>query len=160
MPSEVRFYHLQGQGIEDALPLLVSRAHGAGYAQILRFYDAGLMRTIDDVLWTFDPASFLPHAVVAAGDSTQNRDSGVNHPIILTGDPVSQDHVGDNSALIQVGAPEAEDLDPFARAMVMFDGRDMAQVEAARDYWKTLKTSAYALSYWQQDEGGKWEQKA
>ncbi len=152
MAGEVRFYHLQRQSIEEALPLLVSRAYAAGYRQVLHFDDPGLAKTLDERLWTYDQDSFLPHGLAGG-----KHDAA--HPILLTtGD--APEPVGDPCALIQVGAPRTPARDGFARVMVMFDGRDPDQVQAARDYWRMLKDSDDELSYWQQSDSGKWEQKA
>ena len=42
----------------------------------------------------------------------------------------------------------------------MFDGYDQAQLEGARAHWKTLKAEGHALTYWQQNQDGRWVKKA
>ena len=42
------------------------------------------------------------------------------------------------------------------RVAILFDGRDEAAVQAARDNWKRLKAQGLAISYWQQDENFRW----
>jgi DNA polymerase-3 subunit chi len=42
----------------------------------------------------------------------------------------------------------------------IFDGRDEAAVARARADWQTAKAKGHAVSYWQQDEAGRWEKKA
>ena len=45
----------------------------------------------------------------------------------------------------------------FERVFELFDGRDDIAVGAARDRWKTYKAAGHNLSYWRQDENGRWE---
>ncbi len=43
--------------------------------------------------------------------------------------------------------------------MLLFDGRNDAELDAARGQWKRLKDAGFTLAYWQQDDAGRWEQK-
>jgi DNA polymerase-3 subunit chi len=49
-------------------------------------------------------------------------------------------------------------LADFARVFDLFDGRDEAAVEAARERYKQRRAAAHALTYWQQTPKG-WEKK-
>jgi len=42
----------------------------------------------------------------------------------------------------------------------MFDGRDQEALAAARQRWKDYQAAGHALAYWQQDEQGRWSEKA
>ena len=42
----------------------------------------------------------------------------------------------------------------------MLNGRDEAQVSAARERWKTYKEAEYTVTYWQQTDAGGWDKKA
>jgi DNA polymerase III subunit chi len=42
----------------------------------------------------------------------------------------------------------------------VFDGRDEAAVSQARAAWQSAKEQGLSVSYWQQDAGGRWQQKA
>jgi DNA polymerase-3 subunit chi len=42
----------------------------------------------------------------------------------------------------------------------MFDGRDADAVARARSEWQTAKEKGHDVSYWQQDESGRWQKKA
>jgi DNA polymerase-3 subunit chi len=48
----------------------------------------------------------------------------------------------------------------LARAAILFDGRDEAAVAAARADWKRLKAEGHEISYWQQDENHRWQNKS
>ena len=39
---------------------------------------------------------------------------------------------------------------------ILFDGRDEAAVQAARERWKGLKAEEHNVTYWRQDDEGRW----
>ena len=51
-------------------------------------------------------------------------------------------------------------MTPFERCLLLFDGHDGDAVQAARDRWKVFREAGHDLSYWQQDDSGRWADKA
>ena len=51
-------------------------------------------------------------------------------------------------------------LEKAKRIVVIFDGRDPAALDAAREQWKGAKSSGHEVTYWQQAATGKWEKRA
>jgi DNA polymerase-3 subunit chi len=43
--------------------------------------------------------------------------------------------------------------------MLLFDGNDAEALAAARAQWSALKAGGHALSYWQQNDDGRWEKR-
>jgi DNA polymerase-3 subunit chi len=62
--------------------------------------------------------------------------------------------------LFLVDGAELEDAAGLERAVFLFDGRDGEAVERARETWKTVKAVGHEVSYWQQDESGRWVNRA
>ncbi len=52
------------------------------------------------------------------------------------------------------------DVASAARVVLIFDGRDPAALEAARENWKQAKAGGREVTYWQQAATGKWEKRA
>ena len=52
------------------------------------------------------------------------------------------------------------DIEPYKRAVFLFDGHDMAQVDAAREQWKVMRAGGHDVTYWQQSSDRRWERKA
>ena len=52
------------------------------------------------------------------------------------------------------------DISMLSRAMLMFDGNDAHALEVARAEWKRHKADGHSVSYWRQDESGKWQDQA
>lgn len=151
--TEIWFYHLQNQPLARALPLLVEKALERGWRVAVQTADAARLKAIDDLLWTFDPASFVPHGLAEEKDSAA-------FPIVLSADDAN---VNDAALRLYVGQA-AIDLDPatsgYQRAILLFDGRDEAELVDARRQWTSLKARGFPLAYWQQAEDGRWERKS
>lgn len=146
---DILFYHLQGQRLEQALPLLVEKTLEKGWRALIRAGSEERLRAIDEALWTHREESFIPHGREADGEpETQPvllslADSRVNAPDVI--------FLVDRAPL-----PASYDIE---RVVLMFDGDDGEAVEEARAAWKTVKSLGHAATYWQQD-GGRWVKKA
>ena len=110
------------------------------------------LKALDDLLWNFDKTSFMPHA-------TMRDANAAAQPILLTTDAENP-----NDAALRVYVEGAEiALDPAAapyeRVILMFDGGNEAELDAARAQWSRLKGQGFALAYWQQSDVGRWERK-
>ena len=74
-------------------------------------------------------------------------------------------HAGDdnpNAAQVRflVDGATLADASPYSRVAYVFDGRDAEAVSRARAEWQAAKARGDAVSYWQQDADGRWQQKA
>ena len=147
---EVRFYHLQRQSLEEALPKLVDKVHGAGLRAVIKTPNSEIMAQLDAALWSFSADSFIPHS--SEGNAHEDM-----QPIFLT---LGDTNPADATIQILVNAVSSEHMASFDRCLYMFDGRDETIVAAARTAWKEIKKLGWEMSYWQQRETGGWEQKA
>lgn len=145
--TEVGFYHLTATALDRALPRLLGKAHEAGMRAVVLAASEERIAALDAVLWTFDPASFLPHGTARDGNAEAQ-------PIYLT---TTEENPNGATLLVLVDGVEPGYLDGFARCLDLFDGNDEAAVEAARARWKRLKDAGHALTYWQQTPQGGWE---
>ena len=148
--AEIRFYHLQRQTLEEALPKLMAKIHELGLRAIIKFPDRGLMETSNKVLWDYDPASFLPHDM-------EGCEAADEQAIYLT---TGDENPNGATVLVLIDAVKSDHVASFDRCLYMFDGRDEGIVAAAREDWKAFKVHEATMSYWQQREEGGWEQKA
>ena len=145
--SEVSFYHLTSQPIEVALPKLLERALEAGLRVVIRTPDRGVTQSLDQVLWTYDPASFLAHGTDRSGP-------GEHQPVYLT----SGNEVPNGAeALIVINDAELGEVEAFARYMLMFDGRLEEVRDLTRTRWRELSAKGHQITYWKQSEKGRWE---
>lgn len=149
--TDILFYHLQRQSLEAVLPTLLEKSLQRGWRAIVRATSPERLTALDDVLWTFSDESFLPHG-------TDREPNAADQPILLT---LDEGNLNDASVLFLVeGAPLPVDFSAIERVALLFDGNDPDALGLARQHWQSVKASGFKATYWQQDERGRWEQKA
>jgi DNA polymerase-3 subunit chi len=145
--TEIRFYHLEQRRVDQALPPLLEHALEEGRRVLVRASSDEMVAALNERLWTYDDASFLPHGAAGDGDPMEQ-------PIFLTSG------VGNPNAatmLVQLSGAEASEAD-FDLVVLLFDGRDEAALGQARGEWRRLKDQGRTISYWRESEEGGWEQ--
>ena len=153
---EVWFYHLQRRPLESALPALVARTLAHGWTAVIQATSPERLAALDDLLWTYDDQSFVAHGSSRDGDAPL-------HPVWLT---LETDNPNAASVRFFVEGADAiaaladESVRPKERAIVMFDGRDEDALNRARMQFRALREQGFALSYWRQNDEGRWEKSA
>jgi DNA polymerase-3 subunit chi len=146
--SEVRFHHLERRRVDEALPRLLERAFEEGRRVLVRASSEDMVAALNERLWTYDDASFLPHGVAGDGDP-------MTQPIFLTAEVENPNAA---TMLVKVSDVEASLADDaFDLIILMFDGRDEAALAHARGEWRRLKDEGSAISYWRESDEGGWE---
>jgi DNA polymerase III subunit chi len=146
--SEVRFHHLERRRVDEALPRILEQALEEGRRVVVRAASEELVAALNERLWTYDDASFLPHGAAGDGDPA-------SQPIFLTSEV---DNLNRATVLVRLaGAEPARGDEAFDLALLMFDGRDEASLAQARAEWRRLKDEGRAISYWRESDEGGWE---
>lgn len=146
---EVWFYHLERTALDQALPELLEKTLARGWRALVRSPVAERIEHLDGWLWSWRDDSFLPHGL--AGEPHAQR-----QPVLLTTGSANDNGA---QALFLIDGAEAADLAGYTRCLILFDGREEAAVQAARNQWKKLKAQGLAVSYWKQSDRG-WEKAA
>jgi DNA polymerase-3 subunit chi len=147
--TEVRFYHLTRQPLEEALPALLEKARERGHRIVVQAGSEARVKALDGLLWTYKPESFLAHGSAASG-------SAADQPIWLT---AAEECPNRADVLILVDGATADPA-PYTLCCEIFDGADDDAVAAARKRWTACKAAGHAITYWQQGERGGWEKRA
>lgn len=145
--SDVWFYHLQRASLAETLPKLVAKARAAGWRVAVRAASEERRDALDDLLWTYEEDSFLPHVTDADPDAAREA------VVIQAGEA---DLNSPEAVLLVDNAPLPADLSRYTRVILIFDGNDEEATAAARERWKAVKAAGGSASYWAQDEGGRW----
>jgi DNA polymerase III subunit chi len=146
--TEVRFHHLERRRVDQALPRLLERALEEGRRVLVRASSDEMVAALNERLWTYDDASFLPHGASGDGDP-------MTQPIFLTSEPGNPNAA---TMLVRVSDVEASDADElFDLIVLLFDGRDDPALASARGEWRRLKDQGGAISYWRESDDGGWE---
>ena len=146
--TEIGFYHLRTMPLERALPSILERALAAGHRVVVMAGSPERVDHLNDLLWTYSEASFLPHG--SARDGAAER-----QPIWLTAADENPNRAG---MLVLVDGAGSARLGEYVRCCDIFDGNDEAAVAAARQRWKEAKAAGHQLVYWEQVDG-KWEKR-
>jgi DNA polymerase-3 subunit chi len=148
--TEVLFYHLGRQPLDKVLPGLLEKTLERGWRAVVQAGSPERVEALDALLWTYADDSFLPHG--AARDGMADR-----QPVFLT-------HKDDNpngaTVRFLVDGAEAAALAGYARVVYIFDGRDEEALAQGRAQWKKIKAEGLSVTYWQQNDQGRWEKKA
>jgi DNA polymerase-3 subunit chi len=147
--TEIRFYHLQTTGLDRALPAILEKALGTGKRIIVKTPDKNSCDRLNEHLWSFKPDSFLPHGSAADGYSA-------DQPIFLT---MEDDNPNGAEILVLTGGSTSPHVGDFDLCCEMLDGNNAEAVKDARARWKEYKEAGYELTYWLQDETGRWQKK-
>lgn len=146
--TEVLFYHLQRQPIENVLPTLLEKSVERGWRVVVQASSDERVEALDAHLWTYREDAFLAHGTYREGEAGAQ-------PILLT---VNDDNP--NAAHVRFlidGAPMPSDAASYQRIVLLFDGEDDEAVAAARVHWTEVKQKGFEATYWQADENGRWQ---
>ncbi len=145
------FYHLTRSPLEDTLPMLLSKARGAGWRVLLRGGSVERLKWLDEKLWLGPEEGFQAHGL-------SGGEFDAEQPILLT---QGDENPNGSACLMCVDGAEiaAGEVEEMERVCILFDGNDVTALENARGQWKSLTEAGCAAQYWSQ-ESGKWAMKA
>lgn len=148
--TEIRFYHLERQSLEAVLPAMLVKALERQWRTVVQAATDERTEALANLLWTSADDNFIPHGTKADGYAALQ-------PIWLTATGENP-----NGATVRffVDGAAAGSLDGLDLAVIIFDGNDSEAVSRAREDWKRFKSSGHQTTYWQQDDHGRWQNRA
>jgi DNA polymerase-3 subunit chi len=145
------FYHLTRSGVDETLVMILTRAREAGWAVMVRGTDRARLVDLDLRLWvaTGDEA-FMAHGL-------EGGPHDADQPILLGFGPLPESARG----VVLIDGAEASQAEAarLERVWVLFDGGDEGAVARARELWTRLTSGGMAAQYWS-EETGRWVLKA
>ncbi|MGH6855576.1 MAG: DNA polymerase III subunit chi [Aestuariivirga sp.] len=145
--TEVRFYHLERQPLDSILPRMLQAGLERGWRAVVQASSSERVESLSNLLWIFDDNAFLPHGSQADGAAHLQ-------PIWLT---AADENPNGANVRFYVDGARPLDITGLTRAVVIFDGNDEAAVALAREDWKRFQSEGSEVSYWQQDDQGRWQ---
>jgi len=147
--TDIRFYHMTRKTLERALPELLAKALERYPRILVKAEDAGQAAALDALLWTYDPGSFMPHSAAV------NECAG-EQPVFITAEDINPNGA---KMIVLTGGATAVDVADFELCCALFDGNDEETVKTARARWAAYKDAGHDLTYFQQDDDGRWVKK-
>jgi DNA polymerase-3 subunit chi len=148
--TTIQFYHLTATPLERALPKLLQKAFDGGFKTLVVADSDERLDQLNQLLWTYDPNSFLPHGSEKDGQAEKQ-------PILLSTLP---DPKNAANILAITDGRVADNAQHFERVLDIFDGSDAQAVASARMRWKNYKDAGHEISYFRQTQAGGWEKAA
>lgn len=148
--TEVRFYHLTRTPLEGALPQMLAKVVEREQRAVVIAGSEERVEALNARLWTYNDRSFLPHGSAKDGFAE-------DQPIWLT---ASDENPNGAQILFLTDGADSQGLGSYETCAILFDGNSETAVGAARERWTRLKDDGHEVTYWQQDEQGRWSQKA
>ena len=148
--TDIWFFHLERQPLDKVLPSQLQRSLERGWRVVVQAGSDERAEALSSLLWSFDDEAFIPHGTKTDGLAELQ-------PIWLT----SRDE-NPNAANIRfyVDGAAVGAVEGLTRAVILFDGGDTEALQRARDDWKRFRAEGHEISYWQQDEQGRWQNRA
>ncbi len=146
---DINFYHMTRTTLEAALPQMLEKTIERGQRAVVRAGSAERVEALTAWLWTYKDRNFLPHGSAKDGHAALQ-------PVWLTD---REERPNDAQVLFLTDGATSEELADFERCAVLFDGNDESALAAARAQWQGLKDAGHDLTYWQQNDEGRWEKK-
>ena len=146
--ARVDFYRLTRDPVERVLPAIATRVLGKDDRLLVVAASAMQRQAIDGALWTWQPASFLPHGPAGSPDEAIE-------PILLAGAIAAPAPNGATHVALADGEWREEALG-FVRAFLLFDN---SRIDDARATWRALAAREDVDNrFWKQDERGRWSE--
>ncbi len=147
--AEVLFYHLEQRPLEAVLPQLLEKTLERGWRAVVEIGSPERAEALEAHLWTYRDDSFLPHGL--AGEDTDPL-----QPVLLTTTGENP-----NGAAVRFFVERAvpQSAEGYQRLVYLFSGHDPDAVAEARLAWRAL-TPGNTVTYWQQNQDGRWSKRA
>jgi DNA polymerase-3 subunit chi len=144
--TEALFYELGRQRLEAALAGLLERCLERGWRAVVQATSSERVEALDQHLWSYRDDSFLAHGTAATGHA------GLQ-PVYLCDRADNP-----NGAVVQflVDGAEIGDMSGYRRVVYLFNGNDAEERELARARWSAVSAAGHDVTYWKQDEDGRW----
>ena len=149
--TEILFYQLKGQPLEQVLPPLIQKSLERGWRVAVQASSDERIEALDAHLWTWRDDAFVPHGTWRDAEAAQQ-------PVLLT-----VDEANPNGAAVRFlveGASMPNDVAAYQRLVVLFDGEDPEALEEARARWSAAKKEGFEVTYWLTDKNGRWQRQA
>lgn len=145
--TEVRFYHLTRMSVEKALPKLLEKMLEQKKRVLVIGESETYMETLNTLLWTYHPSSFLPHGTYKDSFSSEQ-------PIFLGADFNTPNKA---SLCIILDGRIPSEPSRWEGIFDLFQGEDPLTIKKTKERWDQY--ASYTRSFFFQEDTGKWNKK-
>lgn len=145
--TEANIYRLSKTLWGKAFPKLLENIIAKGNKIHILCQDQQILESLDDLLWTYEQLSFLPHATIQ--DQRPN-----DQPIILSTNTTTLNKA---NIVAIAGNILPDNISSFEKIIYMYEANDMVANDFLKDKLSHLEKSGIKINYFTQSAAGNWE---
>ena len=144
--TEIFFYKLKNSSIELFLISLIEKSISKKWNSIVLLDNIERMEEINDLLWTFDDTSFIPHG-------SQSDLNAEKQKVYLT---CNEENPNNSKIIFSVDGIIIKKPDDWTRCVYIFNEQNLLVTDELESYKREIKDLEYIQKYFEQDQNGKW----
>lgn len=148
--TDIQFYQLTVTPLERALPKLLEKALAGSRRAVVYCGSEERAEQLNQLLWTYDPNSFLPHGTAKDGNAERQ-------PVYLA---ASRENPNEATVAIVLNGEALADMPGFTRIIDLYDGREETSVNRAAERRDAYRAAGHRPACLRQGSQGGWEQQA
>ena len=143
---EIFFYKLKNTSSELFLINLIEKSINNNWNSVVLTDNIERMEEINDLLWTYNETSFLPHG-------SQNDKNSEHHKIYLT---CEEENPNKSNIIFSIDGILINNMKSWERCVYIFNEQNLKIVDQFELYKNQINLSDYSLKSFEQDINSKW----
>ena len=144
--TEIFFYKLKNLSIELFLISLIEKSISKEWNSIVLLDNIERMEEINDLLWSFDDTSFIPHG-------SQSDLNPEKQKVYLT---CNEENPNDSKIIFSVDGVIVKKPHEWNRCVYVFNEQNLLVTDELESYKREISKLDYIQKSFQQDSNGKW----
>ena len=144
--TEIFFYKLKNTSIDLFLISLIEKSISKNWNSLVLLDNTERMEEINDLLWTFNDTSFIPHG-------SQSDLSPDKQNVYLT---CNEENLNNSNIIFSIDGIIINEPGNWNRCIYIFNEQNLKVTDELESYKRKVKDFGYTLKSFEQDNNGKW----
>ena len=144
--TEIFFYKLKNLSVELFLISLIEKSISVNWNSVVLLDNVERMEEINDLLWSFDDTSFIPHG-------SQSDLNPEKQKVYLT---CNEENPNDSKIIFSVDGVIVKKPHEWNRCVYVFNEQNLLVTDELESYKREISKLDYIQKSFQQDSNGKW----
>ena len=144
--TEIFFYKLKNISIDLFLISLIEKSISKNWNSLVLLDNTERMEEINDLLWTFNDTSFIPHG-------SQSDLSPDKQNVYLT---CNEENLNNSNIIFSIDGIIINEPGNWNRCIYIFNEQNLKVTDELESYKRKVKDFGYTLKSFEQDNNGKW----
>ena len=144
--TEIFFYKLKNLSVELFLISLIEKSISVNWNSVVLLDNVERMEEINDLLWTFNDVSFIPHGSQSDLNPEKNK-------VYLT---CNEENPNKANAIFSIDGVAINNPKNWSRCIYIFNEQNLKVTDELESYKREIKDLDYIQKSFEQDQNGKW----